>query len=132
MGESKLNNLMQKHFVDIFKHKYADFNGRASRTEYWMFTLYCVIVNIALTLIELALDITGISLIFNIIILVPSVAITARRLHDVDKSGWWQLILFIPIIGLIVWLVWMVRPSQVGSNRFGANPHEITAAVPVA
>ena len=97
--------------------KYADFTGRARRTEYWMYILIYMIINIVLAV--LGLDF--ISMIFGLGLLIPSLSIGARRLHDTGRSGWWQLIYFVPLIGLIVMIVFLVQDSH-DENDYGANP----------
>ena len=87
--------------------KYADFNGRATRPEYWWFVLFVVLVSAALSLISPIL-----SGIFSLATLLPSVAAATRRLHDTNRSGWWQLICFIPVIGLIVILVFLAQEGK--------------------
>ena len=104
------------YFLDALK-KYADFTGRASRKEYWIFILVYLIINIVLAV--LGLDF--ISLIAGLGLLVPSMSIAARRLHDTGRSGWWQLIVLIPVIGIIVLIVFLAQESH-GSNDYGDNP----------
>ncbi|MGE4511864.1 MAG: DUF805 domain-containing protein, partial [Sulfurimonadaceae bacterium] len=94
-----------EHFVGAYK-KYADFTGRARRKEYWMFYLFYFLALIALTIVDTVLGMynadAGIGLLgglFALASFVPSIAIAARRLHDTNRSGWWQLILLIPFIG---------------------------------
>ena len=87
--------------------KYADFTGRATRPEYWWFVLFVVLVSAALSLISPIL-----SGIFSLATLLPSVAAATRRLHDTNRSGWWQLICFIPVIGLIVILVFLAQEGK--------------------
>lgn len=107
--------------------QYADFKGRARRTEYWMFTLVCSIISYGLQIIapfcgDLQLIIGGILMIFGLVLLVPSFAVAVRRLHDVGKSGWFYLIVFIPIIGMIWLFVLFCTDSQYGENKWGPNP----------
>jgi len=97
--------------------KYATFEGRARRSEYWWFALFSFIIALILNFIGPVLG--GI---WSLVALLPSLAVGARRLHDIDRSGWWLLIGFIPLIGLIVLIVFFVKPGQTGANRFGANP----------
>ncbi|MGB2518518.1 DUF805 domain-containing protein [Shewanella algae] len=113
-----------EHFIGAIK-KYADFTGRARRTEYWMFTLFYIIFSLVVSAIDYALGTTVLGLIYSLGLLLPSIAVTARRLHDTDRSGWWQLLAFIPIIGWIVLLVFYCQDSEVGDNRFGSNPKEL-------
>ena len=87
--------------------KYADFSGRATRPEYWWFVLFVVLVSAALSLISPIL-----SGIFSLATLLPSLAAATRRLHDTNRSGWWQLICFIPVIGLIVILVFLAQEGK--------------------
>ncbi|AZG34309.1 MAG: uncharacterized membrane protein YhaH (DUF805 family) [Moritella dasanensis] len=104
------------YFIGALK-KYADFTGRARRKEYWMFILVYMIINIVFAVIGL----DTISAIVSLALLVPSLSIAARRLHDTGRSGWWQLILLIPIIGLIVLIVFLAQDSH-DANDYGINP----------
>ncbi|MCE9782578.1 DUF805 domain-containing protein [Shewanella algae] len=113
-----------EYFIGAIK-KYADFTGRARRTEYWMYTLFYIIFSLVVSAIDYALGTTVLGLIYSLGLLLPSLAIAARRLHDTDRSGWWQLLAFIPIIGWIVLLVFYCQDSEVGDNRFGSNPKEL-------
>ena len=109
--------------------KYATFEGRSRRKEYWIFTLFCVVVAVVLTSIDSVTGTYGrsagvglLSGLFYLAVLVPSLAVTVRRLHDTDRSGWWVLLSLIPVLGGIVLLVFMCIDSQPGANRFGPNP----------
>jgi len=104
------------YFIDALK-KYADFTGRTTRKEYWMFILIYVIINIVLSVLGLE----TISLLVSLGLLIPSISIAARRLHDTSRSGWWQLIAFIPIIGIIVLIFFLVQDSH-DANEYGENP----------
>lgn len=108
------------YFIDALK-KYADFSGRATRTQYWMFILMYIIIYVVLAVIDTVMGMIILSSIFTLGMLIPSISIAARRLHDTGRSGWWQLIMFLPLIGVIVLLVFYVQDS-VGDNQFGANP----------
>lgn len=108
-----------EHFVDALK-RYADFTGRATRTQYWMFVLFYVIAYIVLMTIDVALGINVLTMIYALALMVPHLAVTARRLHDTGRSGWWQLIALIPLIGGIVLLVFLATDSE-PDNRFGPN-----------
>jgi uncharacterized membrane protein YhaH (DUF805 family) len=102
--------------------KYATFSGRAVRSEYWFWVLFAVIVMIVLNIIQFTVSAVGgsvLQLVFELATLVPSIAVAARRLHDTDRSGWWQLLAFIPIVGFIILLVWYCQPGTAGGNRFG-------------
>ncbi|MCY3555323.1 MAG: DUF805 domain-containing protein [Gemmatimonadetes bacterium] len=119
-------------YIDVLK-KYAVFEGRARRKEYWMFALVSALVLIFLSLID---EMTGwkvwddegvLSLLYSIAVFVPTFAVLVRRLHDTDRSGWWCLILLIPLIGLIVVFVFLVSKGNEGDNRFGPDPKAETA-----
>jgi uncharacterized membrane protein YhaH (DUF805 family) len=105
--------------------KYADFSGRARRAEYWMFTLVNVIISVVIAVAEEVAGSGGIvGLIYGLAVLLPGFAVTARRLHDTDRSGWWMLISLIPILGWIVFLVFMCTDGSPGTNRYGPNPKD--------
>jgi uncharacterized membrane protein YhaH (DUF805 family) len=108
------------YFLDAFK-QYATFTGRATRTQYWMFVLFYVIFYVVLSIIDNVLGTMILALIFSLALLIPSISIAARRLHDTGRSGWWQLIVLIPVIGFIVLIVFLVLESQ-GDNEYGAAP----------
>ena len=109
--------------------KYAEFSGRSRRLEYWFFMLFYMLIAIALVFVDVAMGTsTGYGvlsgILFGLAMFIPSLAVTVRRLHDTDRSGWWILIGFIPLIGGIVMLVFMVLDST-GPNRFGPSPKEV-------
>ena len=110
--------------------KYADFSGRAPRAEYWWFYLLIIIVYAVAMIIDSILGTDhafgpyGIVMAVSMLaLLIPSLAAAVRRLHDTDRSGWWLLIAFIPLIGAIVLLVFFVTQGTTGSNRFGEDPY---------
>ena len=108
--------------------KYAVFEGRAHRTEYWMFTLINFIIAIILVVLSGNTGTTAdrgpstLIVIYYLAILLPTLGVTIRRLHDTDRSGWWILIGFVPIIGGIWLLVLMILSGTPGDNRFGPEP----------
>ncbi len=112
-------------FLEALK-KYAVFSGRARRKEYWFFVLFYLIIYIVLLLIDSAvLGSEGIGLLatlFSLAMLLPALGVAVRRLHDTGRSGWWILIGFIPLIGVIVLLVFYLQDSQPGDNEYGPNP----------
>lgn len=118
-----------KYYVDVLK-KYAVFSGRARRKEYWMFLLISLLVSIVLGIITNALKLEFISTLYSLAILIPSLAVGARRLHDTSRSGWWLLIGLIPIIGTIILIVFMVQDSKPGSNKYGPNPKGMDTPTP--
>ena len=93
--------------VRVCFSKYADFSGRASRSEYWWFFLFIVLVGVATSLVS---DI--VSTIFLLGTLLPSLAAATRRLHDTQRSGWWQLICLVPVLGTIVLIVFLAREGS--------------------
>jgi uncharacterized membrane protein YhaH (DUF805 family) len=107
--------------------KYADFSGRARRSEYWWFFLFTVIVSIVAGIIDgvVGSDVANgygvVTIIVALALLLPSLAVSARRLHDTGKSGWWILLGIIPLVGFIVLLVFYVQDSH-GDNKYGPNP----------
>ncbi|QLI81842.1 DUF805 domain-containing protein [Chitinibacter fontanus] len=100
--------------IQVCFKKYADFNGRASRSEYWWFALFAFLVSILLSASGAGL----ISGLFSLATLVPSLAVGVRRLHDLGKSGWFLLIALIPLIGALILIYWFIQPST-DSNQFG-------------
>ena len=116
-----------EHFTNALKNHYADFNGRVTRTQYWMFVLFYVIFYVAISLIDGFITGGILTMIYSLALLVPCIAIAARRLHDTGRSGWWQLIALIPLIGTIILIVFLVLDSE-GDNRFGPNPKAAPAA----
>jgi uncharacterized membrane protein YhaH (DUF805 family) len=120
--------------------KYAVFEGRARRREYWFYVLFVLIISIVLNIVD---RFTGtysaaygaglLGGLFSLAILIPSLAVGARRLHDTGRSGWWLLIGLIPFIGAIVLIVFFVIDSQPGTNQYGPNPKGVGgAATPAA
>lgn len=112
------------YFIDAFR-QYANFSGRARRMQYWMFALFYCLITLAIGVIELVLGTLFIGAIFSLVVFVPSVSITARRLHDTGRSGWWQLLIIIPIVGFLVLLFFLVQDSE-GDNQYGPDPTATT------
>ena len=103
--------------------KYVEFSGRARRQEYWMFVLFNILASVAMAVVDGILGTCGaLGGLYSLAVLLPSLAVTFRRLHDTDRSGWWLLICLIPLAGAIVFLVFLCLDSQPGANRFGPNP----------
>ena len=102
--------------------KYATFSGRASRSEYWYFTLFYMVVSAVLSLIFQDQSMSALSTVFSLVTLVPTLAVSWRRMHDIGKSGAWSLLVLLPIIGTIIVLIWECKDSQPGSNAYGPNP----------
>ncbi len=108
--------------------KYAVFNGRASRSEFWWFVLFNIIVAFVLGFIDGLLGTTTqsgyglLSGIYSLAVLLPAIGVAIRRLHDSGKTGWWLLLCFVPIIGAIVLIVFYCLDSEPGPNQYGENP----------
>ncbi|GHD62274.1 DUF805 domain-containing protein [Jeongeupia chitinilytica] len=114
-------------YLEVLK-KYAVFSGRARRKEYWMFTLFNIIFALALGVIEAIISSNGLlGIVYSLALLIPGVAVSVRRLHDTDHSGWWLLIGLIPIIGVIVLLVFMVQEGGASENQYGPDPKALAA-----
>lgn len=109
-------------YLNAFKN-YATFQGRARRKEYWMFFLINFIITILLEILAAA---SGVFLVlfvlYAIAIILPSLAVGARRLHDTGRSGWWQLLSLIPFVGGIVLIIFFCLNSKEGNNKYGSNP----------
>lgn len=102
---------------------YVGFQGRATRTEYWMFVLFSFIASIILEILQRVLHLGQfLTSLYSLAVLLPSLAVSMRRLHDTGRTGWWILIGLIPIIGTIILLVFMCLDSQEGENKYGLNP----------
>ncbi|HQS59567.1 MAG: hypothetical protein B7Y56_14180 [Gallionellales bacterium 35-53-114] len=93
--------------IKVCFSKYADFTGRAVRSEFWWWTLFTFLVSVATGLVS-----EMVSGLFSLATILPSLAVGARRLHDTDRSGWWQLLWFIPVIGWIILLVWFIQEGK--------------------
>jgi uncharacterized membrane protein YhaH (DUF805 family) len=119
-------------FKDAIKtgfSKYATFDGRAPRSEFWFWVLFTVLASAAAGIVDRVLGLNFLedsagpfAALFNLLVLIPSLAVGARRLHDIDRSGWWQLLGLVPVIGWIVLVVFFVTRGTAGSNRFGPDP----------
>ena len=109
--------------------KYASFEGRASRSEYWFFVLFTIVACIAAMVTDslIGSSIDGeaygfIYLLTALALFVPSISVGVRRLHDTDRSGWWYWLFLLPLIGGIVLLVWFCQRGSVGENQYGGDP----------
>jgi len=113
-------------YIGVWK-KFAVFEGRASRTEFWMFSLFNVVIALGLSLVDAVAGTTTesghgvLSGVFSLAAWLPSIAVTVRRLHDTGRSGWWLLICVVPCVGAIVLLLFLVQASELGHDRYGSN-----------
>ena len=114
----------------ILTQNYCNFNDRARRSEYWLFVLFNIIVEFILGAIGFTLSIVlknqiisfSLLSLYSLIIFIPGLALTIRRLHDTGKSGWYILVAFIPIVGGIIVLYFLVQDSQQEQNEYGISP----------
>jgi uncharacterized membrane protein YhaH (DUF805 family) len=120
-------------YLAVLKN-YAGFSGRARRMEYWMFWLISLLITIALSIVDvmggMSNPMTGLGVlsgVYSLAVLIPSLAVAVRRLHDTDRSGWWLLIGLIPLLGLIVLLVFLLMDGTPGDNKYGPSPKVATA-----
>ena len=120
-------------YLKVLK-KYAVFEGRAQRAEYWYYVLFSLIISFLLAMIDGATgsfnEEAGIGIlggIYALAVLIPSIAVGVRRLHDTNRSGWWLLLGLVPLIGFIVLIVFFVIDSDQGDNQYGSNPKGSTA-----
>ncbi len=118
-----------EHFIDAFRH-YADFKGRATRQQFWMFVLFYLIIAIVLNIVDALIGLPLLSTIFSLAMLIPSWAYGARRLHDTGRSGWWQLIILVPVLGFILLIVFWAQASH-GDNQYGSAPDHLGGAAAV-
>ncbi|MGW6275876.1 DUF805 domain-containing protein [Kribbella sp. NPDC055071] len=123
-------------FIDVITKRYAQFDGRARRKEFWMYVLFWFIGSVIFGILDqiLGLDFKSgsgsnalraggwLEYIYYLVLLVPTIAVSVRRMHDKDRSGWWVLIWLIPCIGWIWFIVWQAQEGTPGDNRFGPDP----------
>jgi uncharacterized membrane protein YhaH (DUF805 family) len=105
-------------------NRYVQFSGRSPRAEYWYFALFTTLISVGASIVD-AIGLNGspvLATIANLAFFLPSLSVFVRRLHDVDRSGWWFLLALIPLIGWVILLVWLVSSGTRGANRFGPNP----------
>lgn len=107
-------------YLSVLKN-YVGFSGRARRKEYWMFMLFNILVSIVLNVVGAVIMAPVLGFIYSLAVLLPSIAVSVRRLHDTGRSGWWLLLSLIPLIGTIVLLIFLVQDSH-DENEHGANP----------
>ncbi len=111
---------------------YVNFSGRACRSEYWYWVLFVFLCDIAALVIDTAIGVYVVSSLFHLAVLLPSLALAVRRLHDLDRTGWWLLLALIPLIGEIILLIWFCTKGTEGSNRFGPDRLAELAAVQIS
>lgn len=119
------------YYIEALK-KYAVFNGRARRKEYWFFVLFNIVASFILVSVDSTIGSFNptsgkgfLSGIYTLGVLIPGIAVSVRRLHDTGRSAWWLLIGLIPLIGTIILLIFMAQNSKPGWNKYGSNPKEL-------
>ncbi|MEH6480218.1 MULTISPECIES: DUF805 domain-containing protein [Pseudoalteromonas] len=113
-----------EHYMNALR-SYADFSGRNRRKAYWMFVLFNFIFSVVCNAIDGVLGTMFIGSIYSLALLIPGLSAGARRLHDTGRSGWWQLLWLVPVIGWIVLIVFLAQNSHEGENDYGPNPKEL-------
>lgn len=109
-------------YTEVLK-QYATFTGRARRKEYWMFVLFNAIIGLLLySLTFISETLLFVYAIYLLAVLVPSLAVIVRRLHDTNRSGWWFFISFVPLVGGIILIVFMIIEGDKGTNQYGEDP----------
>ena len=112
------------NFGDAIKagfSNYVNFSGRACRSEYWYWVLFAIIGGIVTYIIDFAIGMPITNTIFGLAVFLPGLSVAIRRLHDLDRSGWWILLFLIPLIGAIILIVWFCFEGTDGPNRFGPD-----------
>ena len=101
---------------------FFDFSGRARRKEYWIFSIISAIISVILGFVDGFIGFNLLTGLYGLFVLIPEISLQFRRLHDIDKSAWWLLLLFVPVIGAIVILVFAFLPGTAGPNKYGIDP----------
>ena len=126
-GQPPLPNPLISYWKKVVLENYTNFTGRARRAEFWWYFLANLIISVMLNIIDavIGLGMGGgigvLGLIYALAVLIPGLAVGVRRLHDTDKSGWWLLLAFIPIVGLIVLIVFWATDGTPGANKYGLS-----------
>ena len=108
--------------------RYVDFAGRSRRKEYWMFVLFNILISFVLYFIEgLAGGPGVVGGLYSLAVLIPSIAVGVRRLHDTNRTGWWLLIGLIPLIGTVILIIFLVQDGEQGANQYGPDPKTAVA-----
>ena len=110
-------------FIKVVRDNYTNFEGRARRKEFWMFTLVSLVINVGTLILDASLfsDLGLVNGLYTLAILLPSIAVGIRRMHDINKSGWWLLLWFVPVIGWVWLIILHCQDSDIGDNIFGPS-----------
>jgi uncharacterized membrane protein YhaH (DUF805 family) len=101
---------------------YVNFSDRACRSEYWFWILFIIVAEIVTSIIDFAIGLGVVTALFGLATVLPNIAVVIRRLHDLDRTGWWIFLGLIPLIGAIILLIWFCTRGTDGPNRFGPDP----------
>jgi len=116
-------------FLHVVKDNYFNFDGRASRYEYWWFVVINIVISGVCTLLDQAIGLAIFSGIVGLALLLPGLGLCVRRLHDINKPGWWVLLILIPFVGAIILIVWAAQPGNPEANDYGDVPTDDYAQV---
>lgn len=105
--------------IKVCFQKFADFKGRASRSEFWWFMLFCIIAG---AIAEVISD--SLATLISIVFILPQLSVSVRRLHDINKSGWWYLIIFVPLVGVLYLIYLLIKRSFPSTNPYGDIPQD--------
>src|SRR5690606_3667872 len=115
-------NPFEIYYLNVLKYKYAEFEGRARRSEFWYYALFNFIISIGLGMVDAFTGLGFLSSVYGLAVIIPGIAVGIRRLHDTGKSGWWLLVSFVPVVGWIILLVFFLQDSQLHDNQYGPSP----------
>jgi uncharacterized membrane protein YhaH (DUF805 family) len=104
---------------------YVNFSGRSCRSEYWYWILFIIVADIVAGIIDYAIGIQVVTGLFGLATILPNLAVAIRRLHDLDRTGWWIFIGLIPLVGWIILIIWYCTRGTDGPNRFGPDPLQL-------
>lgn len=113
--------------VKAIQQNYCNFSGRASRSEFWWFYLFCIVIGWVINLVFMSSETANyiVSGVFSLALLLPNLGLAVRRLHDIGKSGWLLFLAFIPVVGIIILIVWWCKDSQMEPNEYGPVPNMV-------
>jgi uncharacterized membrane protein YhaH (DUF805 family) len=100
---------------------YVNFSDRACRSEYWYWVLFVILAEIVTSIVDYVIGYQVTTTLFGLAVLLPGIAVTVRRLHDLDRTGWWILLSLVPIVGWIILIIWYCTRGTPGANRFGPD-----------
>lgn len=115
-------NPFEDYYINTLRNKFAEFNGRARRSEFWYYTLFNLIVSMGLGMMDTFIGIGFLSGLYGLAVIIPGIAVAIRRLHDSGKSGWWLLVIFVPFVGWVILIYFLVQDSHPFDNLYGPSP----------